>query len=255
MARSKLLKWVAALLVCLPLVAYGGSDGIGLFRFGVRLAPEIVNLMTDAQWEPYPQISGPGGIFSLEGLYAVTGHVYFHPSAGIDFRTFYTELEIGIPCATLEGEEPCGGYWEGEDRNSFLYLEFPLLVQWKSSILFVELGPVFDILLFSKEEYVLPEKYRSERHYEDRRFGAGVAAGIGHAFDFGLFVDARVLFQFTDVVEGKREGLMLRQEEQMVSYDPETGETTAAKLSESGEYMGGSYYRLMKWQIGIGYWF
>lgn len=245
---------VLFLLVCLQSLAWaaGKSDGKPL-DVGVRLGAQISNLITDAHWGPYPDISGPGGMLSFDVAFPVSEHFYIHPAIGLDNRNFFTYGEIGIPCAALEGEEPCGGYWEGYDVNSFFYLEIPVMVQWRTSALFLEAGPVVDILLHMNEDYILPEKYRNDRCYEDKRIGAGVAAGVGHVFDFGLSIDARVSFQFTDLVEGDKECLTsTRVESEMWEED---GEIHTKVVSSSSEYMGGNYYKLLKLQLGIGYWF
>ena len=194
-------------------------------------------------------------MLSVDFSHGFTDNFYLHTALGLDYRTFYAYGEIGIPCAALEGEESCGGYWEGYDVNSFFYLEIPVMAQWRTSALFLEAGPVVDILLRMNEDYILPEKYRNDRCYEDKRFGAGVVAGVGHMFDFGLSIDARVSFQFTDLVEGDKKCLTMHSEEVEMRFDPETEETTTRVLWESDEYMGGSYYKLLKYQIGIGYWF
>lgn len=256
MVWRKIAGGMAALTICLPLLVHaaGKPDGKPL-DVGVRLGAQISNLMTDANWGPYPDISGPGGVLSVDFLHGFTDNFYLHTALGLDYRTFYAYGEIDIPCAALEGEESCGGYWEGYDVNSFFYLEIPVMAQWRTSALFLEAGPVVDILLRMNEDYILPEKYRNDRCYEDKRFGAGVVAGVGHMFDFGLSIDARVSFQFTDLVKGDKKCLTMHSEEVEMRIDPETEETTTRVLWESDEYMGGSYYKLLKYQIGIGYWF
>lgn len=256
MLLNKIAGGVAALAVSLPLLVHAAERPDGKsFEVGVRVGAQISNLLTDAKWGPYPDISGPGGMLSFDVAFPVSEHFYIHPAIGLDNRNFFTYGEIGIPCAALEGEEPCGGYWEGYDVNSFFYLEIPVMAQWRTSALFLEAGPVVDILLRMNEDYILPEKYRNDRCYEDKRFGAGVVAGVGHMFDFGLSIDARVSFQFTDLVEGGKKCLTMHSEEVEMRFDPETEETTTRVLWESDEYMGGSYYKLLKYQIGIGYWF
>ena len=249
---KRLVKAALLLLVCVYTAA-GAAEKTDGKLFGVRLGAQISNLITDAHWGPYPDISGPGGLFSFDVAFPVSEHFYIHPAIGLDNRNFFTYGEIGIPCAALEGEEPCGGYWEGYDVNSFFYLEIPVMAQWRTSALFLEAGPVVDILLRMNEDYILPEKYRNDRCYEDKRFGAGVVAGVGHMFDFGLSIDARVSFQFTDLVEGDKECLTsTRVESEMWE---ENGKIHTRVVSSSSEYMGGSYYKLLKLQLGIGYWF
>ena len=240
------------LLVCLPLLAWASEKSSDKFNIGARLGVQMANLMTDAEWGPYPDIAGPGGVLSVDFSHGFAGNFYLHTALGLDFRAYYTHVEMGIAC---DGD--CGGAWDGDEIYSYLYLELPVMAQWRTSVLFFEAGPVVDVMLLSDEEHVIPERYRgqSDGCYDDKRFGAGVAAGIGHVFEFGLSIDARVLFQFTDVVDGGKKCLTSHSEEVEMRFDPETEETTTRVLWESHEYMGGSYYKLLKYQIGIGYWF
>ena len=257
--NGKIKGVVAFLLVTLlPLAAWAAEkSGDKPFNVGVRLGAQIPILISDATWGPYPDISGPGGAFSFDLSRGITGNFYLHTALALDFRTFYIYGEIGIPCATIEGEEPCGGYWEGYDRKTLLYLEAPVMAQWRTSALFVEAGPVFDVMLYSGDEYILPERFRSEsdKCYEDRRLGAGVAVGVGHVFDFGLSIDARVSFQFTDVVDDDKKCLTMKNSESVLWEDIETGEIHVETTYDEPEYMGGTYYRMLKYQLGVGYWF
>lgn len=240
------------LLVCLPLLAWASEKSSDNFNIGVRLGAQISNLMTDANWGPYPDISGPGGVLSIDFSHGFADNFYLHTALGLDFRAYYTHVEMGIAC---DGD--CGGAWDGDEISSYLYLELPVMAQWRTSVLFFEAGPVANVMLLSDKEHVIPKRYRgqSDGCYDDKRFGAGVAAGVGHVFEFGLSIDARVLFQFTDVVDGGKKCLTSHSEEVEMRFDPETEETTTRVLWESDEYMGGSYYKLLKYQIGIGYWF
>ena len=253
MLLNKIAGGIAALAVCLPLLVHAAEKSEGKpFDIGIRLSSQVSNLLTDADWGPYPDISGPGGMLSVEFSRGVSYNFYLHAALGLDFRTYYTHIKMSIPCG-----DGCGGAWDGDEIFSYLYLEIPVMTQWRTSVLFVEAGPVVDLMLFSDKDYVLPEKYRgqSDGCYEDKRFGAGIAAGVGHVFGFGLSVDARVSLQLTDVVSGDRKCLTMHSEEAEMSLDVETGDTTATLLWESDEYMGGSYYRMLKYQIGVGYWF
>ncbi|MBQ3720554.1 MAG: PorT family protein [Fibrobacter sp.] len=253
MVWRKIAGGVVALALCLPLLVHAAGKPDGkLLDVGVRLGAQIANLITDAHWGPYPDISGPGGVLSVDFSHGFTDNFYLHTALGLDFRAYYTHVEMGIAC---DGD--CGGAWDGDEIYSYLYLEVPVMAQWRTSVLFFEAGPVVDVMLLSDKEYVIPERYRgqSDGCYDDKRFGAGVVAGVGHVFDFGLSIDARVLFQFTDVVDGGKKCLTSHSEEVEMRFDPETEETTTRVLWESDEYMGGSYYKLLKYQIGIGYWF
>lgn len=253
MFLCKIARGVAALAVCLPMLVHAAEKSdTKPFDVGIRLGAQVSNLMTDANWGPYPDISGPGGVLSVDFSHGFADNFYLHAALGLDFRTYYTHIEMSIAC---DGD--CGGAWDGDEIYSFLYLELPVMAQWRSSALFVEAGPVVDVMLFSDKEHVIPERYRAQSDgcYEDKRFGAGVSAGVGHVFGFGLSVDARVSFQLTDLVSGDRKCLTSHSEEVEMRFDIETEETTTRVLWESDEYMGGSYYKLLKYQIGIGYWF
>ena len=171
------------LLVCLPLLAGATEKSNGKFDIGVRVGAQISNLLTDAEWGPYPDIAGPGGVLSVDFSHGFADNFYLHTALGLDFRAYYTHVEMGIAC---DGD--CGGAWDGDEISSYLYLELPVMAQWRTSVLFFEAGPVVDVMLLSDEEHVIPERYRgqSDGCYDDRRFGAGAAAGIGHVFGFGL---------------------------------------------------------------------
>ncbi len=234
------------------MLAWASEKSSDKFNIGVRLGVQMANLMTDAERGPYPDIAGPGGVLSVDFSHVFADNFYLHTALGLDFRAYYTHVEMGIAC---DGD--CGGAWDGDEIYSYLYLEVPVMAQWRTSVLFFEAGPVVDVMLLSDKEYVIPERYRgqSDGCYDDKRFGAGVVAGVGHMFDFGLSIDARVLFQFTDVVDGGKKCLTSHSEEVEMRFDPETEETTTRVLWESDDYMGGSYYKLLKYQFGIGYWF
>ena len=148
MLLNKIAGGVAALAVSLPLLVHAAERPDGKpFEVGVRVGAQISNLLTDAKWGPYPDISGPGGMLSADFARGFSDNFYLHAALGLDLRTYYTHIEMSIPC---EGD--CGGAWDGDEIFSYLYLEIPVMAQWRNSVLFVEAGPVFDVMLFSDKE-------------------------------------------------------------------------------------------------------
>ena len=148
MLLNKIAGGVAALAVSLPLLVHAAERPDGKpFEVGVRVGAQISNLLTDAKWGPYPDISGPGGMLSADFSRGFSDNFYLHAALGLDLRTYYTHIEMSIPC---EGD--CGGAWDGDEIFSYLYLEIPVMAQWRNSVLFVEAGPVFDAREVSRPE-------------------------------------------------------------------------------------------------------
>lgn len=69
-----------------------------------------------------------------------------------------------------------------------------------------------------------------EKDVDYRAFGFSVAAGLGHRFDMGLSIDFRFAYQFVDMIDPNT----------YLYYD---------------DTPLGTYYRLMKFQLGVSYWF
>ena len=245
-----------AVLACVLLLAGVAESSVGAVQgsnndavsLGVRLGAGVNTVISDTKRDVYSTFVGLGGGLSFDIAYSVTGKFSLHSALGLDYRNFFAYGELGIPC-----DEDCGGAWEGYDVNSLLYLEIPVMAQWKTSALFVEAGPVFDIMLLSHKSSYLPKKYWGDRCYEDRRFGAGVSAGVGHVFSSGLFVDFRASFQFTDLVNDDKD--CLTEGMDMTELWEENGEIHTKVIYRNEEYVGGTYYKLLKLQFGVGYWF
>ena len=125
-------------------------------------------------------------------------------------------------------------------------------------VIFFELGPVFDILLYAHEDSYLPRQSVASKYnfYENRRFGAGIVAGLGHEFSSGLTVDFRVTYQFTDLVDVDREKAPEHISNGMTLVkELDNGEKMVTKIPSSLDEGCGSYYKLLKFQLGVGYWF
>lgn len=219
-------------------------------NYGIRLGADVYSVISDTEREIYPSHGGFGGEISFNMMYRVGQNLYLHPAVGVEYRDFRTYVEV----ASAGCGSGCGGGWEGYDVNSFVYLDIPVMVQWQiPRILYFEVGAFVDVLLFAHEENVRPEKFRNERVFDDRRFGAGVAAGLGHEFSSGLFIDTRVSFQLTDLVDGDRRRLTDVREE--LEMREENGEYHTTVIAHHEDYLGGDYYKLLKFQVGIGFWF
>ena len=217
----------ALMLASSPLFAKSLENGGRNLQFGVRLGPELMQVLTDADGDIYANSVGLGGTASFDVLYNISQSFVLHASVGVDFRDYFmfVENEYGYECENVDGD--CGyvGSYTEEyvSTNMFFYLEIPLMLQWKTSAVFVEAGPVFDVLLFSKEKNA---NRPNADYYDDKLFAVGVSAGVGHVFSSGLFIDFRVSFQFSDLVE----------------------KTVSVKDA-------GTYYEMLKFQLGFGYWF
>lgn len=247
MKKHIAILFMAGLLAC---PGFAEKTENASLNYGVRLGAEANTVVSDTKRDIYTSQAGVGGEISFDVAYKISERLYLHPALGVEYRDFRTYVEV----ASAGCGSGCGGGWEGYDVNSLVYLDVPVMVQWRiPRVVYFEAGPVFDILLLSHEEYAGPDAHHTERCFEDRRFGAGVAAGVGHEFASGFFVDMRVSFQFTDLVEGDRRCLTLVREE--FEMREENGEYHTRVVDRHEEYEGGDYYNLLKFQVGFGYWF
>lgn len=247
------IRWGVLLMACLlvsPCLAEKTEKST--MAYGARLGAGVNSVISDAERDIYPEIVGLGGELSFDVMYKISQKLYLHPAVGVEYRDFraYEEGNVSADCDWGCGSES----WKGDDVNSFVYLDIPVMVQWRiPRILYLEAGAFVDVLLLAHEEDARPEKYRSSRCYDDKQFGAGVTAGLGHEFSSGLFVDLRVSFQLTDLVDGDRRCLTNVREE--FEMREENGEYHTKVVDRHEEYLGGDYYNLLKLQVGVGYWF
>jgi hypothetical protein len=106
-----------------------------------------------------------------------------------------------------------------------------------------------------KSEFYIPKEHRQDKCHDDRFFGAGLSVGVGHEFSFGLFVDARLSFQLTDVVTVDKTCGSYTISWGSSRTDNESGKESVEKNEYIDESIVGSYYLLNKIQLGVGYWF
>ncbi len=221
-------------------------------RFGTHLNLNSVGEMTDAPWGVYADVVGYGATLSFDVSYHISKNLFLHSGVGLDYRYFASEdQELSIDCAG-----GCGGAWKGKNKDYLLYLEVPLLAQAQiPGIIYFEAGPVFDFLLMRKSEFFVPKEHRSDKCHDDRFFGAGVSIGLGHTFSFGLFIDAHLSYQLTDVVSVDKTCGSYTISWGGSRIDNESGKETVEKEEYIEESLVGSYYLFHKIQLGIGYWF
>lgn len=203
---------------------------------GVRLGANLMYVHTDSEEDIYPSNGGFGAALSFELAYGFTDNFYVHSGIGVDFRSFFGNESGDESAPGCVGE--CAHETFSENREYFLawLLEMPVLLQWQfPGVLFVEAGAVFDVMVDSETQGNMGA-IRVEEDVScdfNNSFGVSLVVGAGHKFDFGLSLDFRILYQVTDLVESENVGYF--EDETLVPY--------------------GSYYRLLKFQLGVGYWF
>lgn len=257
----KLARMMTVMLTCLPLLANAVGmvdentvDGVTSpkVRLGTRLNLNEVGEITDAPWGVYADRIGFGATLSFDVQYKFLPWLYLHSGIGLDYRYFssgYQEMSLECDCER-------GGFWSGYNSDNLLYLEVPLLAQAHiPNILYFEAGPVFDFLLMRKSEFYIPKEHRQDKCHDDRFFGAGLSVGVGHEFSFGLFVDAHLSFQLTDVVTVDKACGSYTISWGSSRTDNESGKESVEKSEYINESIVGSYYLLNKIQLGVGYWF
>ena len=262
MFNNKIGRLIVKALACLPVIAAAeSSTGVATaadaadkpLRLGAHLSLNKVNEMTDAPWGVYADGVGSGVTLSFDVSYTFLSWLNLHSGVGLDYRYFSSEhRELSLEC-DCEG----GGHWKGKNKDYLLYIDVPLLAQARiPNVLYFELGPVFDFMLMRKSEFFVPKEHRTDKCHEDRFWGAGISFGFGHEFSFGLFIDAHVSYQLTDVVTVNKTCGSYTVSWGSSYTDNASGTETVKK--ESGyidESIVGSYYLFNKVQLGIGYWF
>lgn len=243
---SKLHKAVVALLLSFPLLAFAASDSGGSpWRFGVGLGAGFANVITDADWDIYSGYEDkvemtPKGFdlsLSLDVAYDVSQSLRLRSGVGLDYRYIFSScVESYFVGVEKKDSKSCSV------NTMQFYLEVPLMVQLKvPGIVFFEVGPVFDVLLHSHTDSYMPPESDSHKSdtFKNRRFAASVAAGVGHEFSSGFFVDFQVSYQFTDLVDcdSKKVGKIVVND-YVLPYEDYTG----------------TYYKLMKFKLGVGFW-
>ena len=248
--QKMMTAFAAILLASVPLFAKDDSASRKL-DMGVRLSGGSVGIVTDSEWDYYTNGVGNAITLSFDMAYRLSPKFYLHSGLGLDFRYFSSYVEMGNDC-----DGSCGGTWKGDEWDALFYLEIPMLVQFRiPGILFLEAGPFVNVFVVKKGELIGPGRNLNNKCYDESLFGAGAALGIGHVFDNGIFVDLRLTYQFTDVVDTQ-----VSCDAQVIQAgesrrDTESEEKTTTVMYEEPDKWDGSYIILNKLQIGIGYWF
>lgn len=243
--------------------ASSSSSSFDKLEFGTRFGAGLMYVITDSETDYYPSNGGPWGSLSFDVAYGLTENLYLHSGVGLDYRIFFVYIEelAGYsfdydageeqhPYDMCEGSVYCGReHWE---YNQTFLLNIPVLLQWRiPHILFFEAGIVFDLLLGTienQDDGWRGEPYRNRD--EESRLGVNVAMGIGHQFKSGLFIDFRVLFRVNDLIDADKfaDSYFIPVQE----FDGD-GNVVFDFMDYSEPY--GSYYKMLKFQLGVGYWF
>ena len=257
MLKKRIGQLAVTLLACLPMLAGAAEPAAGAvakmpLRLGVHAGVNRIVEVTDAPWGVYADGVGYGASLSFDARYKFLPWLYLHSEIGIDYRYFASDyMQMGFDC-----DCESGGNWSGKNKDYLLSLEIPVLAQAHvRDIIYFELGPVFDFLLMRKSEFYIPKEHRADKCHEDRTLGAGLSVGVGHEFSFGLFVDARLSFQLTDVVTVDKTCGSYTISWGSSRTDNESGKETVEKDGYIDESIVGSYYLFNKVQLGVGYWF
>lgn len=227
-------KLVIALIVMALVSGAFAGEKLKSLELGARLGANFMYVITDSEVDPYPSDGALGGTLSFDVAYGLTSHLFIHSGIGLEYRLFMVFESVDE--TPLGCEENCDYKTVSEDFEYFMewLVEMPLLLQWRvPGIAFFEAGALFDLLVDSKGHG--PVKGTAD-WVEDlnNSFGVSLVAGIGHKFDIGLSIDFRALFQLTDLLEADGLGF----------------------LDIDGNFVpSGSYYKLLKFQLGFGYWF
>lgn len=252
MLFGKMMK-IATVVLLLVGVAESIAAADKPLRMGTHLNLNRIGEVSDAPWGVYADGVGSGVTLSFDVLYPFSTRFALHPSIGLDYRYFVSDdQQMGVRSCD------CGGNssWEGKDKDYLLYLEIPVLAQFQiPEIIYFEAGPVFDFLLMRKSEFYIPKEHRQDKCHDDRFFGAGLSVGFGHEFSFGLFVDAHLSFQLTDVVTVNKTCGSYTISWGSSRTDNESGKESVEKNEYIDESIVGSYYLFNKVQLGVGYWF
>lgn len=247
-------------VLLMPLSALAQSDASKRLELGARLGAGLMYVITDSGHDIYPSNGGFGGVLSFDLAYNLSGNLYIHSGLGLDYRLFlvYEEYDTGVDVDVLDADD--AARYEGltyEDASWNYYqafvLEIPLLLQWRfPGILFVEAGALVDLQLASLSDGRMGSVYEDDdgrKKNINKIFDVSVVAGIGHKFTSGLSVDFRIAYQLTNLVDLDEYGVYVTENVIEVSSD---GNTSISKINFDSF---GSYYNLLKLQIGVGYWF
>ncbi|MCQ2090850.1 MAG: PorT family protein [Fibrobacter sp.] len=239
--------------------ASNSSSSFDKLEFGTRLGAGLMYVITDSEKDYYPSNGGPWGSLSFDVAYGLTENLYLHSGVGLDYRNIfvYVEREFGCDYDAFEEENESyhhsiSGHSEGFEYYQALHLEIPLLLQWHIlGVLFVEGGTSFDLRIWSKEKGRSGAENRDGEKIDiNKNFGASVVAGIGHQFSSGLFIDFRALFRVNDLIDADKFKAYISESWTETDMD---GNPVISWKNYTETY--GSYYKMLKFQLGVGYWF
>lgn len=218
---------------------------------GARLDVGLMGILSDAEIDVYPSNGGLGGTLSFNVAYRLAGNFYVHSGLGLDYRNYFVFFEQDYYCDCMFEDEETGemyvpaGYTKtSSEMYQQFFLEIPILAQWRiPGIIFAEAGVVLDLML--ADVYSSDYSWEVDGDTFNNLYGVSLAAGIGHAFDSGLFLDLRVTYQLTDLINSSK---------LIHNYADEWNDGDNDGYEELLETVG-SYHNLLKIRLGVGYWF
>lgn len=241
-------RFAVLLLFCASLCSAAG----GLFEKGARFGVNLVTILSDGDFWKYPYVSasGLGGTASFDVAFGVSERLYVHTALALDCRVFFMYEEYAAAYSGMSGDNDAF-FAEGYSTEVFLLLEVPLLAQWRvTPKFFVEGGVLFDVTVADFASLVgeAPD-WDSDR--EDRTFGFSVAAGVGYRFVSGVSLDFRTSFQLNDLIGKPYTEISYVEGARREEMDGEVVEEAMVIR----ERTRGSYFKMLKFQLGVGYWF
>lgn len=231
-----------------------GAFASNALELGVRLGADIMYVVTDSDHDIYPSNGGFGGALSFDVAYGLTKNLYVRSGVGVDYRMFMVTVEEDLSYC-YPGTTDCGESSEADSDIEYyqaLFVEIPLLLQWRiPDVVYFEGGLLADVKIFSKAKGNMNSvQDDSDNSYDyNKGYGFSVVAGVGHKFKSGLSLDFRTSFQFTDLVDADAIGVW--ESPNMIVVGPDG--IGGPMPYECDPY--GSYYKLLKFQVGVGYWF
>lgn len=224
---------------------------------GLRFGAGLLSVVSDSEKDIYPSNWGLGWDLSYDMVFKLAGNFRLHAAAGFDYRFFYEYFDSRVVCGALVEENGhvhsvCKDQeYDGYSGVQFLYLEHPLMLQWRTSErFFVEAGAVLDLKLVFKYEFDFEEDADAFEHLPKETIGFGLMAGVGRMFNSGFSVDLRIAYQLTDLVSANK---YKKVETFVYTETDEKGNTYPVRDYEVKPF--GSYFNLFRVQLGAGYWF
>ncbi|MCQ2122622.1 MAG: PorT family protein [Fibrobacter sp.] len=230
--------------------------GFGNFDIGARGSLSGMRIHTDGPNIYSSEVAIGDGI-SLDLSYRFNDIVFLHSGVGVDYRKFSGYAGDPNKACFCPAEGPCDPCDDGNGNpwkiDKFWFMEIPLFIQARSPTgSFIEGGLVFDVLMDHRTErrfiYESGEKESLASH--TNKFGANIAVAMGNVFPSGFFVDFRLMYRLNDLVEAHS---VCTDVTKTVWYYNSWDDVT--EVTEQRRVYSATFYRMLKVQLGVGYWF